>query len=341
MSSIFENTEALDQVMPMHCQLTPEGTIAHCAPTLAKLTQNECLVGKRFFDAFVVRRPSGLEDMASLSLVAGTKLRLSLRHTEERGLRGCLVPLPEDRGYLLDLSFGISVIEAVGTYGLTVSDFAPTDLTIELLYLHEAQSAVLQESRQLNARLEHARSRAEDLALTDPLTGLANRRAMERDLSRRLEMCAPFVLLHVDLDHFKEVNDTFGHAAGDAVLQAAAQVFLDETRRDDLVARVGGDEFIVILSGQMRRQRVRSLGERIIARLEAPIAFEGQSLRVSASVGASLSADHKVASIDLLLNCADRALYAAKGAGRGRFSDFAMTASEATGPLLQSVVNRP
>jgi GGDEF domain-containing protein len=132
------------------------------------------------------------------------------------------------------------VNEAVRRYGLTVADFAATDLTIEMLYLVEAKSAVMEELRHLNLRLHGAKAAAEEQALSDTLTGLCNRRALDLGLGALVQQGQTFGLMHLDLDYFKQVNDTHGHAAGDAVLRQVALVLREETRASDLVARVGG-----------------------------------------------------------------------------------------------------
>src|SRR5690606_16624789 len=118
---------------------------------------------------------------------------------------------------LIDLSFGIAVIEAVRRHDLTATDFAATDLAVEMLYLAEARAAVMRAALSLNDRLRAARREAEALAMRDTLTGLGNRRALDEALQRLIARREPFGLMHLHLDYFKDVNDTLGHAAGDAV----------------------------------------------------------------------------------------------------------------------------
>ena len=189
---------------------------------------------------------------------------------------------------------------------------------MELLYLFEANAAVRSELSALNERLEGARSAAEEQALTDTLTGLRNRRAMDIALDAMLADGMPFALLHLDLDFFKAVNDTHGHAAGDHVLRAAASALTSATRTGDTVARVGGDEFVVLLPGQTDALRLQGIADRIIARLEVPIAFEGQICRISGSIGITTTLRFAQASAEAMLADADLALYASKRAGRGR-----------------------
>ncbi|MEM6635367.1 MAG: diguanylate cyclase [Pseudomonadota bacterium] len=311
---------ALDRLMPMHALLSPNGRVTHAGPTLEKLCPQSRLRGRHLFDVFTVRRPRVQHDMESLVLVSDSALRLEFVEPPHTVLRGSIVPLPEDGGYLLNLSFGIGIIEAVGNYGLNAADFAPTDLTIEMLYLHEAKSAVLEESRRLNARLDQARSVAESEALTDELTQLANRRAIDIAIAREIEAGRPFTLMHLDLDFFKEVNDTYGHAAGDRVLQKAADVFRAEIRSSDMAGRAGGDEFLILLRGPRDPELVRPLADRIIHQLEQPIPFGDIVCRVSVSAGAVFASDHPGADAQEITRLADVALYASKRRGRAQLT---------------------
>ena len=123
----------------------------------------------------------------------------------------------------------------------------------------------------------------------DTLTGLKNRRAMDFVLNRLVLADDDFGLINIDLDFFKQVNDTMGHAAGDYVLQYVARIMVAETRGEDTVARVGGDEFVLILKGLTDVELMRAISERIIATLEKPIKFNGEELRISASIGATVT----------------------------------------------------
>jgi diguanylate cyclase (GGDEF)-like protein len=127
-----------------------------------------------------------------------------------------------------------------------------------------------------------------------------------------------FGLMHLDLDYFKPVNDSYGHAAGDAVLATIARRLMEQTRAGDTVARIGGDEFVVALQGLEAGEALSAVAERIIARLEEPIAWRDVSVRVSASIGITHTGYHARASALTLLHDADVALYEAKRAGRGR-----------------------
>jgi len=157
-------------------------------------------------------------------------------------------------------------------------------------------------------------------ATHDALTGIWNRRAvfdlLQRELERATRSLSATGLLMLDLDHFKEVNDTYGHLAGDAVLREAAARVIQVVRSYDLVGRHGGEEFLVVLPGCDSNQALQS-AERVRAAIEAtPIIADRFAIRVTVSVGATSATSGT--SQKELLGIADAALYQAKKAGRNR-----------------------
>lgn len=307
--------EAASALMPMHILVGPTGHIQSVGPTLAHLCPD--LLNKRFLEIFEVRRPASPADFKAFLKLAGKRLALQFRQAPRTNLKGIVVPLAGGAGALVNVSFGIGVIEAVARHKLTVGDFAPTDLTVEMLYLVEAKSAAMEESRRLNSRLEGARSTAEKQALTDALTGLKNRRAMEETLAQLTSSKAHFGLVHMDLDKFKAVNDTMGHAAGDAVLERVAEVLMAEIRDNDIATRVGGDEFVLLFPDIVDTKRLAQIADRIIARLEVPVPFGDAFCNISASAGITVSTFYAQPEAEQMLHDADEALYASKHAGRG------------------------
>lgn len=315
-------SEALGALMPLHLRVGPDGVIDGVGPTLAKLLADDHPQGKGFFDVFEMQRPRGVVSVAGLPALVGMRLKLGLRAAPHTMFKGQAVPLEAGQGFLFNLSFGIAVAEAVADHRLTDSDFAATDLTVEMLYLIEAKSAVLDELRRLNLKLHNAKSQAEEQALTDTLTGLRNRRAMDQAMASLTRADMPFGLMHIDLDYFKQVNDTLGHAAGDHVLVEVGRILREETRGGDTVARVGGDEFVLVMPGLVDHDTLDGVAQRILARVEKPLDFEGNACRISASIGTTVSTDYTEPEPDRILSDADRALYAAKRAGRGRIARF-------------------
>ncbi|MGB3278892.1 MAG: diguanylate cyclase [Pseudorhodobacter sp.] len=314
---------ALNRLMPMHLWIADDGRVESVGSTLHKAFGGETLEGACFFDLFEVRRPGGIFTVDDLRRHNGERLQIVPKDPGDvQGLRGLSVCLPEQAGVLINLSFGIGVIEAVASYHLTDADFAATDLAMELLYLVEAKTAVTEELRQLNLRLEGARDAAQEQALTDTLTGLRNRRALDMAMALWIDRKIPFGLMHIDLDYFKAVNDNLGHAAGDHVLCEVAKTLLAETRVGDTVARVGGDEFVIIFNDLVDTEKLSGIADRVVARLSEPSEFQGELCRISASIGITVSTDYDPPSADRMLNDADEALYASKNAGRGQAKLF-------------------
>ncbi|MEX0285541.1 MAG: diguanylate cyclase [Paracoccaceae bacterium] len=320
-------TNILQALCPMHARLDRTGHIRSCGDTLRKFRPGMDLVGKRFLEVFDLDRPRRVTSMADMLSLTGAKLHLQFREPPLTSMIGAAVAMP-DGGVVMNLSPGISVIEAVRDYALTGTDFAATDLTVELLFLVEANAAAMEASRHLNLKLQGAKIAAEEQAFTDTLTGLKNRRALDHVLSRQRTNEACYALMHLDLDYFKSVNDTLGHAAGDLVLQKVAQRMVKETRENDTVARVGGDEFVLILSNIDDRTRLGSIARRLIARLEEPVMYGNEECRISASIGITLSNERDDDDIEQMIADADAALYAAKAAGRGCFRFFGMQDGE-------------
>ncbi len=304
--------------MPMHLRLDSAARVVRAGPTMRRVCEAASVTGADFFALFDIRRPRGVTTAGRLRALDGTALKLALRAPPFTGFKGTVVALDGSDDLLVNLSFGINLPDGVRDHALTDRDFAITDLAVEMLYLNEAKLAVLGELRSLNHRLRSAKQRAEEQAVTDALTGLANRRAAEARLQQMCESGQPFAAMQLDLDRFKQVNDTLGHAAGDHVLIKVAQMLREVTRGEDLVARLGGDEFVVLLPGVGDYAPLREIADRLLQRLEAPIDHAGSSCRVSASLGATLSRHYAGPTPDRILADADRALYAAKHGGRGR-----------------------
>ncbi|WP_397541276.1 diguanylate cyclase domain-containing protein [Roseovarius salis] len=319
----------LDTLCPMHAVLDSTGHVVHAGPTLHRVVTGQPLVGSRLLEILELQRPRATGTMESLLSLVGLKLHFALRRPPRTELKGVLVPLDPDSGNgppgraVINLSFGISIIEAVRDFGLTGKDFAATDLAVEMLYLVEAKSAVMEELRRLNLRLNGARLAAEEQAFTDTLTGLRNRRAIGPVLARLADTGEGAALVQLDLDGFKAVNDSHGHAAGDRVLQAVAQRLTAATRAVDAVIRTGGDEFLLILPGLTDPAEVACLAERLIAVLVRPVPYNGVMLEVSASIGASVAPHAGALDPGRMLEEADTALYAVKQAGRKGYRIYA------------------
>jgi len=173
---------------------------------------------------------------------------------------------------------------------------------------------------------KHAEEAAQQLATTDHLTGLRNRLGFERMLEQMTDESYRrpgyrFALLMLDLDWFKQVNDTHGHQAGDMVLIHVARVLEKAVRKADFIGRVGGDEFVVLLDSTFRREIIEPIIGKIIAGIGQPIPIgEGKSVSVGASVGAAIF--EETVTGDELIRRADKAMYFAKESGRNTYRFF-------------------
>jgi diguanylate cyclase (GGDEF)-like protein/PAS domain S-box-containing protein len=177
-----------------------------------------------------------------------------------------------------------------------------------------------------------AEQRIAFLAHHDALTGLANRAALiqkiEEAAARLRRRDEPFTVLLLDLDRFKEVNDTLGHPAGDTLLTEVATRLRSLLRETDVLARLGGDEFAVIQTGETnQREAARALAERILEMLGRPFSIEGGDISIGTSIGIALAPEHETGS-DELLKMADLALYRTKSTGRNGYCFFDPEMSE-------------
>jgi len=203
------------------------------------------------------------------------------------------------------------------------------DVTADVMLNQELKRANrLTEAR--NTELEAAKERIEFNSLHDSLTRLPNRRYLDEVLAEHIVKFEKnderAGLLHLDLDRFKQINDTLGHAAGDAMLMHAASVLKASLRKGDFVARVGGDEFVVLcILKDSEKERwedvLAKLADRIIAAMHEPVPYEGHECRFGVSIGIACDADHAADPRRLLVN-ADLALYRAKSRGRNRHQFF-------------------
>ncbi|WP_321348891.1 EAL domain-containing protein [Halopseudomonas oceani] len=175
---------------------------------------------------------------------------------------------------------------------------------------------------------ERRRSSGEKLqqmARQDPLTGLGNRALLEAELDRMIlrgqRSPTGFALLYIDLDYFKQINDSFGHGLGDLLLAVIANRLRRTMRQDDLITRIGGDEFVALLNDLHDPNDAALIASKIIHALSEPITLSGHHLLVSASVGIATFPEHGASAAELLQH-ADQALYRAKANGRNGYAFF-------------------
>ncbi|NVD41690.1 EAL domain-containing protein [Ensifer sp. HO-A22] len=174
-----------------------------------------------------------------------------------------------------------------------------------------------------SAELEAARHRMEFNALHDPLTGLPNRRFLDQvlaDRSHHFDAEARLSIFHMDLDRFKQINDTLGHAAGDEILRHAAELLRTNANEKDFVARIGGDEFVIVRPEDSAEPDAR-LASCIIEAMSIPVRYKDQECRIGVSIGIAAQARPTDDLSQILVN-ADIALYEAKRRGRNRHETF-------------------
>jgi diguanylate cyclase (GGDEF)-like protein len=185
--------------------------------------------------------------------------------------------------------------------------------------LRNMQEKILAQISQLNANHIAMQRMAHD----DPLTGLPNRRLFFSRLEHAIanaERTGKLVgLLYVDLDFFKEINDTYGHAVGDEVLRSVAALLTSVTRAGDTVARLGGDEFVILFDQIEDSKALLGIAQKLLSYLQNRLLIRGHDLQIKASLGISLyPRDGKDA--QTLLQSADKAMYCSKRDGRNRIS---------------------
>jgi diguanylate cyclase (GGDEF)-like protein/PAS domain S-box-containing protein len=178
------------------------------------------------------------------------------------------------------------------------------------------------------ANIDHRKRQQEEMrrkAMHDPLTGLPNRalfmESLDRAIAKGRRRSTRFSVLFIDLDRFKEVNDTMGHAAGDALLQAVAQRLGTAVRQSDLVARLGGDEFVILIEEHQGPEDVMIVAQKALALLERPVAIDWRQAEISASIGVA-SYPEDGTDVETLVKNADTAMYQAKDRGRNNFQFY-------------------
>ncbi|MGH6664109.1 MAG: putative bifunctional diguanylate cyclase/phosphodiesterase [Pseudolabrys sp.] len=273
-------------------------------------------------------------------VLAGIDLQLRLSHLRKVDVQ----PVPQG-----DLTYEID-----GPQGSTIARFAWTPkqpgaeivnsvipfIAVALAGFAVLAAFVLRYMRRTAVAIAAGESRLRHLAMHDPLCGLPNRIFFGERLEAVIEEVragsSPAAVFYVDLDHFKDVNDTLGHPVGDELIRNVTLRLSQALRGDDLVARLGGDEFAVISSIGDDTPRMMMVAQRMIAAICAPYAINGQNIVIGASIGIAVI-DNKIGSSADVMRYADMALYRAKNEGRNRacIYDAAMDADLSKRRLLE------
>lgn len=188
---------------------------------------------------------------------------------------------------------------------------------------------IYRRNREIRQEVEKRREvedRLRQLAHFDGLTGLPNRSLLEERLAKAVERAerdeSMLAVLFIDLDGFKQVNDVHGHLAGDSLLCEVGRRILRHIRGSDLVARIGGDEFIVLLDELNTSSEIEPVVRRLVAEIGAPYVYSDVTLSVSASIGVSVSSRQEGNGNQHLIRNADRAMYDAKAKGKNQYCFF-------------------
>jgi diguanylate cyclase (GGDEF)-like protein len=264
-------------------------------------------------EALRTGRPVLVEDAATHPLYAGGRAAWGLYGSDTTLRSAVAIPFTVERpqrGVLL-------LRRTADQAALTADDASLAEQVVE------AAVSVLQRARVMEAALAD-NARLEELATTDPLTRVLNRRALldrlAGEMERALRYAGTMAVLLLDLDYFKQVNDTYGHLAGDAVLRDLAVVLQSVARSSDVVGRFGGEEFFVVLP-ETDLVGAHAFAERLRERLAAhPFRpwHDERTLQLTASVGVAAFPGSVVETMDELIGRADAALYRAKAEGRNR-----------------------
>lgn len=214
----------------------------------------------------------------------------------------------ENHAYSRDI---VEMLEAVASFAAIAVENASI-----MIRLNEVNHIISGEKE----RVEQAALASSWLAEHDSLTGLFNRRFLERILDENIRLAAlndsNIAIFFIDLDDFKDVNDTYGHDAGDRVLVTVGARLLSAFREGDYVARVGGDEFIVVAPGLKEAQNIASIADKLIASFDEPLELSGGAVRVGMTIGVAIFPDHGRCSQEII-NRADEAMYSVKRSSKG------------------------
>lgn len=264
------------------------------------------------------------------ALTMARNLRLPLRESEAHRWMSTAMEYEQRYAEALDHHKAFYAIQR-DLHDLTL-DRKTKMLTVEANVLSLRREAELERERraeleQVNADLRRAQAHVRHLADHDTLTGLPNRKLFTERLEQALKLARRASVRHgvmfIDLDGFKQVNDTWGHSSGDLLLQQVAARLSDVVRDSDTVARFAGDEFVVFAQHTASEEALQVVGDRIVAALRAPFELAGASVHIGASVGYACYPED-AQTVDGLLHCADTAMYQAKGLGKNQTCGYTL-----------------
>lgn len=326
----------LDAAFPFHLVLDRELRVLQAGTSISRV-HPDSLIGVPLAEIFAISTPKLACNFDSIAAHGRSLFLVQSLVNPELVLRGQMLHDPGAECLFFVGSPWITDTAAVASLGLTLSDFAVSDAIVDYALLLQTQSVSLAESRELASRLDESAKELVYQAFHDALTGLPNRaflvdhltRIMAADPENRASALGPVAVMMLDLDEFKAVNDSYGHPAGDRVLEVVSDRLRAGAREGDLIARLGGDEFVMVIEARsantapLDTQAVDRVAERVLAMLSEPIPLSpgsSISVEVSASIGIALCSGTE--SPDELLRNADLAMYTAKARGKWRYERY-------------------
>ncbi len=250
--------------------------------------------------------------------------RFALRYGMERlKVKACFIaPITDEAGQTLSLLMFLAPIH-----------FRDSRLLADMGQIMTRSLSLYMQRREAERRLTFT-------SLHDALTSLPNRVHVNHQLSERLKKGKPIALLYIDLDRYKLINDTLGHAAGDKVLIEVAQRLKEAIRPRDVAGRMGGDEFIILLPGLTDKEEIDKIARGVLAAIEKPFILQNRAYFLSASIGVAIAPNDAVQA-DLLIKAADAAMYQVKSEGRNDVRFFAGAMSDERTEQLQLAAELP
>jgi diguanylate cyclase (GGDEF)-like protein len=316
---------ALDALNPFFVWVDTRGAIVAHGRTISKLFGNSDLTGQPSSAHFVFIRPY----VGDVAQIVDHAVSLRVRTRPPRGvaaanLPGTAIRLADGGGHLLMLTPGLELQRLAEIFDLRKSDLSAADGSEDLMFLLQSQRHLMQEMLDTATLVEEGRRAAEAEAKSDLLTGLLNRRGLTENLESLLAGGARgnCGLVHLDLDRFKMINDTHGHAAGDAVLVHVGAVLKSAVRPPFFAGRLGGDEFVAVLPGLEQPEALIPLAETLAGQIASPVTWGEFNLKIGATYGLTWVPAGSSLSFDDILHQADLALLDGKRRGRARITVY-------------------